>query len=657
MDMYEYRSALKLGRHQFNSDLEKGVYPYLQVLEEITQNVKIISEVPLGLCTIPLDQVVGTNDHGRSTAFARNFMPLLKEDTEFAFKWASLAEAHEVEGIRDPIKCYEFMNRFYVVEGNKRVSVLKHFGALDIPGEVTRLIPMPDGSVALKIYQEFLVFYRITKINYITMTREGSYQKLMELVGKLTEEDWTVEFKKDFRSCYSRFVKVFDKLGGYKLDLTPGDAFLEYLKLFDMESITESDSAAFEKSVESIWKNIALATQETPIALHMEPEEEAPKSIVNIITEGISDVFGTKPKKLKVAFVYGKTPETSGWTYAHERGRKYLEEAMKDEIEITKVEDTLNKELPPFEILDRLAKAGNEIIFTTTPELAQATEKAALLNPKVKFLNCSVNMAVGNIRTYYGRIYEAKFLSGLIAGTLTEKNRIAYIADYPISGMIAGINAFARGVQLVNPQAKVYLLWSTKQGVHLENELEELDVDMVSDQDRRAPITTARHHGLYQVKNGEIIKLARPFWNWGYFYERIIQSIQSGTWQEVDHHSEDHAINYWWGMSSGVIDIVLADDLPEGTRQLVSFYKKAIIRRNYNPFDGVITDQEGQIRSEEDGYIPTANILTMDWLLSNIVGSIPTMDELVFTVRNLVKTTEEAGETSSGVTELKLPNT
>ncbi len=653
MDMVEYRRALKEGRQQYALDLSQGTYPYLQVLEELTQNIDIVSEVPLGLCEIPIEQIVGTNGHGRSTSFASNFMPLLKENTEFAYKWAALAQIHLDEGIRDPIKCYEFMNRFYVVEGNKRISVLKHFGAVDITGEVTRIIARPDGSTASKVYQDFLKFYKITKINYLTMTKEGSYKKLCELLGREKEEDWDIEFLKSFRSLYSRFVRVYNELGGFRLDTTPAEAFLEFLKLYDLDQIEAMSEPEFKKSVDSIWKSVALITQETPIALHMEAQEEAPKGIVEKITE----VLGAKPKPMKIAFALGKTPEISAWTYGHDIGIKYLKEVMGDEIEVIKVEDTLNKELKPSEILDNLAKAGNEVIFTATPELVEATEKAALLNPKVKFLNCSVNMAVGNIRTYYGRMYEAKFLGGLIAGSLSRSSHIAYVADYPISGMIASINAFARGVQLVDPTATVHLIWSTRQGVNVEKELEDLHVDMVSHQDLITPQMRQRRFGLYQIKEGKATELAIPFWDWGHFYERIIRSIQSGSWEEVDLISNDRAINYWWGLSSGVIDLKLSEYLPEPTKALVQFYKKAIIRRSYSPFDGYITDQNGVERSEEDGYIGTGKILTMDWLLNNIDGSIPTMDELRFEARNLIKTTEEANETESGVSELKLSNT
>ena len=147
MSIEEYKKALRLGRREYQQDLSRGTYPYLQVLEEITSNVEISSEVYLGLVQVPLTQVVGTNGRGRSTAFANNFMPLMDETTEFAMKWSHLCDAHLEEGIRDPIKCYEFYNRFYVIEGNKRVSVLKYFDAVMVPAYVTRLVPRPTGTL------------------------------------------------------------------------------------------------------------------------------------------------------------------------------------------------------------------------------------------------------------------------------------------------------------------------------------------------------------------------------------------------------------------------------------------------------------------------------------------------------------------------------
>lgn len=646
----DYKRALRQGRKEYQANLAKGVYPYLQVLEELTSNIEIESEVSLGLVDIPIDQIVGTNGRARSTAFADNFMPLLDEYTEFATKWTALCDIHVTEGIRDPIKCYEFMNRFYVIEGNKRVSVLKYFGAVSIPGIVTRIIPRPNGSRESNIYREFLQFYKVARINYLWFSKEGSFLKLLEVLGRPEKDDWDTDFQKEFHSCYTRFSNAFEKLGGKKLDITIGDALLEFLKVFSLNDINEKSMEELEEELEKMWESIELAEKETPVGLQLEPQEEpAHKGIVNLLTTALST---TTKKKLKIAFVHDKTKETSSWTYGHELGRMYLEEVMGDQVEICSVDSVFDQKESADEILEGLAEEDFDVIFTTTPQLIQQTLKAAINHPQVKFLNCSVNMAYRHLRTYYGRMYEAKFLCGLIAGVMTQKNRIVYVADYPISGMIANINAFARGVQLVNPVAKVYLRWSTQKDLNLNQEIERLDVDMVSHQDMITPGLSNRKFGLYKIDQQTIKGLAMPFWNWGYFYERIIRSILSGAWNEVDDTDELRSINYWWGLSSNVVDMICSEDLPEGVRQLVTFYKNALIRRNISPFDGYVKDQEGRLRAQEDGYITTNDIVTMDWLIDNVIGEIPAAKKLTQEAQNLLRSSEDGGSDRKGVTEL-----
>ena len=126
MSIESYDKAHKLALKQFRSDSSKGIYPYLQVLDEILSYTNTAAEIELGLTDIPLELIAGTKSAGRTNAFASNFMPLLPDHSEFAIKWSSLYDTHIREGIRDPVIVYEFMNRFYVAEGNKRVSILKY---------------------------------------------------------------------------------------------------------------------------------------------------------------------------------------------------------------------------------------------------------------------------------------------------------------------------------------------------------------------------------------------------------------------------------------------------------------------------------------------------------------------------------------------------
>ena len=130
------------------------------------------------------------------------------------------------------------------------------------------------------------------------------------------------------------------------------------------------------------------------------------------------------------------------------------------------------------------------MIFTTSPEFLSASLRVAVNHPEIKILNCSLNASHKYIRTYYGRMYEAKFLIGVLAGVMTDTNKIGYIADYPIFGMTANINAFALGVKMVNPKAKIYLEWSTlKENEHIDltAKLYSLGATYISHQDMIIP--------------------------------------------------------------------------------------------------------------------------------------------------------------------------
>ena len=141
-------------------------------------------------------------------------MPLMPENSEFARKWQGVVKYHLDQGVGDPIVAYEYMNRFYVLEGNKRVSVLKYFHADSIEGMVTRMVPYPQDSIENQIYYEFMDFYKDSQINYLSFSKRGSFAQLTEAIGKKTGEKWTDDEKMDFRSLYNRFAEIFHAKGG-----------------------------------------------------------------------------------------------------------------------------------------------------------------------------------------------------------------------------------------------------------------------------------------------------------------------------------------------------------------------------------------------------------------------------------------------------------
>ena len=254
MGREDYSKAFKAGKKDYQARMLRGIRPTLQILDDILPEKGSYSEVQLGLVQIPTEQIVGTKTVARSNSFAGNFMPILRESSEFAVKWESLSDIHMKEGIRDPIKAYEYMNKFYVEEGNKRVSVMKYFGAVSIPGNVTRIIPKRTEETENKIYYEFLDFYQAVPINYIWFSQEGSFAQLQEAVGKKPGEVWTEEERLLFSSVYSRFASEFRARGGGKLAITPADAFLAFITLYGYDEIEQKTTDELRELVVKSWE-------------------------------------------------------------------------------------------------------------------------------------------------------------------------------------------------------------------------------------------------------------------------------------------------------------------------------------------------------------------------------------------------------------------
>ena len=623
----EYAEALKLGKREYKSCVSQGRFPYLPVLDDILSKEEVQTEQNMGLIQIPLDFVVGTSTMGRTFSFAANFMPILKENTEFAVKWANLSDAQVNEGIRDPIIAYEYMNRYYVVEGNKRVSVLKYFKADSIVANVTRKIPKYSEDEDVKIYYEYMKFNEITGLFNIEFSKLGLAEQLLELTGCTTR--WDPEIRSEFNSLYLHFGKAYEFRGGKKLPITVGDALTAFLNVYGYKEALAMSDEEMNTNVVKCWNEFVVLTQKQSVGLVMDPTAVQEKKSL------LSYLLPVSNRKFTVAFLYPKAPEESDWIYAHELGRNYLEETFSDQMNTICCVSGVKEENVE-DVLNEVIRDGADIVFEVAPEMMKPSLKIAVDHPDVKILKCTLNTPHKYIRTYYARMYEAKFIAGVIAGALTDNDRIAYIADYPIYGMIANINAFALGASFTNPRAKVYLEWSTKKGYDRERFLEENNISVVSDQDMITPNSANRQFGLYRVENGRTLNLAMPLWNWGIFYEKMIQSILAGSYQ-TEGNSEERALNYWWGMSAGVIDMICSNNVPGGVRRLADHLKSDIRKGDIVPFYGEIYSQDKELRNKKDAAMKPEDIMEMDWLVENVVGSIPSMDTLIDAAQTVVQ--------------------
>ena len=614
-----YKEALKLGQKEYRARAAKGQSPCLPVLDDFIAPERSAAGIDLGVVQIPTAFLVGVKSRSRVNAFAPNFMPILEEKTEFAMKWESLCQAHLSEGIRDPVKVYEYMNRFYVEEGNKRVSVLKFFDAVTIPAHVIRVLPEKNGEKETEIYYEFLAFYKYSKVNFIEFSKKGSYLALQQAVGKKSDEPWTEDERRHLSAACHYFGKAYTALGGEKLSSTPGDAMLSYIKVYGYPALCSAGLGEIKKNLGKMWEEVALQQEAAPIELKLSPAEEKKPGL-------LSSVIPSAPVR-KVAFIYDKSPAISGWVLGHELGRQHVQRVFAGKIETTAYPDAMEGDA--LAVLEQAIADGNTLLFTTSPRLLQASLRAAVDHPEVVIMNCSLNESHRYIRSYYARMYEAKFIIGAIAGSLSESGQLGYICDYPIFGQIAGINAFALGAQMTNPRARVFLEWSSVKGVEgATRAITERGIHLVSSQDT-AQLARGRRSsfGLSRLEGEKQLLLANPVWHWDIYYEEILRRMLSKT-VKAEYESSSKALNYYWGMSAGVVDLEYSDTLAPGTRRLADFLRESMRRELCNPFLTPLRTQDGRLIGEGQQTLSLEQIIAMDYLAENVEGGIPAYGEL-----------------------------
>ena len=626
----EYRKALKAGQREYKELSAAGKAPYPAVLDELLPPSSTQTVQRVGLTEIPMELIVGTKSAGRISAFTAGFLPLLEESSEFGVKWVSLCMAHlSDEGIRDAITCFEYLGQFYVQEGNKRVSVLKHFGAPRIAADVIRILPENDGSPRIKAYYEFLDFYKATGLYGVRFCRPGDYAKLLLALDKEPGEPWTDREKLSFSASIQYFRDAFDSLKGQLLDLPWEEALLLWLQVYPYKDLSQLSREALKKSLASIWEDLAAQAQPEPVKV----ETETPKTKSSLLGR----IIPVGPEHLKVAFIHQLDLDRSGWALAHEEGRRYLEQVMDSAVTTKSYFGADTPELIE-EALETAVAEGAQVIFTTTPQQGRATLKAAVKYPKLRFLNCAVNVPYSSVRSYYCRMYEGKFITGAIAGAIAANDEIGYIAAYPIYGETASINAFALGAQLTNPRAKIHLRWSCTEGTNVADFIK-MGVRVISN--REVPSQDMNYlnfcnYGTYQVGEDAVLTpLGSPRWNWGKLYEHVIRSILAGSW-DADKGSPQ-AVNYWWGMKNGTVDIQLSEQLPEGVRTMAEILIRQLQNGELDPFARKIITQEGNVINDGTRTLTADEILRMDYLCHNVEGRIPGFEELLPMAKPMVR--------------------
>jgi len=333
----------------------------------------------------------------------------------------------------------------------------------------------------------------------------------------------------------------------------------------------------------------------------------------------ISTAYADKPK---AAFVYVGPVGDGGWSYAHDQGRAELEALGYETTYVESVPETDSQR-----VLRNLARRGYDVIFTTSFGFMDPTLEVAKQFPDTVFMHCSGYKTADNMGNYFARMYEAKYLSGMVAGMMTKSDTIGIIGSHPIPEIIRHINAFTLGVQNVNKQAKVQVIWinswfdPAKEGA-AANTLMDNGADVVHiTTDSAAATQAAAKRGKYAIGNdsdmtlyGPTAHLTAPIFHWGKYYTHTMKQIEEGTWKpSVD----------WWGMNTGVVDLApFGVMVPTEVQNIVNKKKHEITTGRFNIFKGPLTDRDGIVKVAA-GDVPTdADLLSMDYFVRGVDGNL-----------------------------------
>ena len=628
-----YKQARAIGRRFVSEHSNSDAKGYLLILDDLIGSVEITGEINLGTTEIPISKIIGTRTNARSNAFAGNFMPLLPENTEFGAKWMKLYNSHISEGIREPIKVYEYINRYFVQEGNKRVSVLKYLGAVSIEAKVTRLIPKRDEhNKLISIYYEFLDFDRRATFDNLWFSYRGSFTRLVGLVQAWQAEHPEVaESTADLiNSSFKSFRLCYREAGFQSLPITSGDAFLEYLNIYGFQpgrSLQEMREQV--NSCEAQFHLISVQDPNTVSLAEMKIDsEKTPLSF-----------FSKKPRKLKVAFAFEGTPRTSLWTYSHDVAMKRLQRKLGDKIELITEYHVPSGE-SSYGPLRSLMDQEPDILFATSPNMSAGALRLSLEYPDKAILNCDRAQPKKNMITYYGKFFETAFLCGVMAGSMTRTGRIGFMSSamyHPDS--TSNLNAFAIGAQLVNPTAHVLNVEMYRaQGTDQDHDearylLARRDVDIAlcthqlfTPQVRKGFPGVFAQLYLLQTRNGypnECIGAAAV--DWSVLYNQLVGDsfTSKNSILDITRSGMDSSIHFGWGINTGMLDVLGVDSfMGHNAIRLLNIFKDLISSGKVHPFEGPIFSRERKMVLEKYGTMSLLEIQNMTWVHEAVVDRI-----------------------------------
>ena len=331
-------------------------------------------------------------------------------------------------------------------------------------------------------------------------------------------------------------------------------------------------------------------------------------------------------EKLKVGFIYVGPIGDHGWSYQHDQGRLAVEKAFGDKVETSYVENV--SEGPDAErAIERLAREGHGLIFTTSFGFMNPTVKVAKKFPNVKFEHATGYKRGKNVSTYSSRFYEGRYVIGQIAAKVSKSGTAGYIASFPIPEVVRGINAFLLGAQSVNPGFRLKIIWvNTWFDPGKEADAAKALVDQGADiltqhTDSPAPLLIAAERGVMAFgQASDMIRFAPKNQltsivdNWNDYYIARVKAVLDGTWESTDT---------WGGFSADMVDMAPFTNLPADIVAAATATTEAISSGKLHPFAGPIIKQDGSQAAADGETIDDGTLLGMNWYVRGIDDKLP----------------------------------
>ncbi len=622
-----YVAARKLGRKYVQEHSSNEYNGYLPILDDRLRSIEVVGEISLGVHEIPLRKIIGTRTEARSNAFAGNFMPLLEENTEFGIKWRKLYQSHISEGIREPIKVYEFINRYYVQEGNKRVSVLNFCGAPTMDAYVTRVLPKRDESnEAISIYYEFIDFDRRAVFDDLWFSHRGEFTKLVKLAKSFLEHSPDVDMPVDelIRSTHKTFRIAYKRVAPPDLPITTGDALLEYCRIFGFPAL--KNATDISNNVKTALAQFEqLASKQKQITVESNSSEKS--------SGGFS--FFTKKQRTsaKAVFVFEGTTDQYPFTRLHDDGVRRLEYKYGNKLKVTRLFNAPRDPQALYDMINEAIADKPDVLFTTSPYMTNISLRIALENPDIIVLNCDRAREGNYLHTYYPKTHDVIFLCGVVAGAMSRTDRIGYMTSSSFAkGPTCDINAFAIGATIVNPRAEIIncVLRHTddfeEQNIACRRFTESgADVALVQQSftnplSRKAPPGVfAQMYMLHPQYGYPDDAIGAAACDWFVFYDRVISDILRNELiiRDID---ESEAVHFGWGLNTHLVDVYGVDAfMGHNATRLLNIFRTAVYSGKLHPFTGPIYDKDGILQVEEFHTPTLTEIQNMQWVAESIV--------------------------------------